>query len=398
MDDHVRQVAAALVAGAAPGGPFERTLLLVSGDHGQTLGGDHGGGGPEEVDSALVAVDIRALAQHGADGVGGRRGQHAGGGAAAALAALASGAGTGGGLPTAPAACRASCTCGVEGNQCAPDLAQLDLTPTLAAMLGVPTPFGNLGKLSAELWQLTAAHFGDVAGAGNEGVRTAWLGSLGAALAANVRQVHTYLHAYAATRGASFSRASLARLDALHAVATATAPSLADSVDRWALGVVRAGRTQSVLGACMLLLPMQTGLQTASVGSPSNWTPRRCYAYLEAAVALAREQWTQFGEASMLAGLALFAATLALQAAAALGGPASRPAAARDGGSSGGGALAALGHWLQAWQLAAPRQPGSRLWVPTLRAWLGVLALVHSAGVFSFFYLLGEGEPGCLRA
>lgn len=118
--------------------------------------------------------------------------------------------------------------------------------------------------------------------------------------------------------------------------------------------------------------------------------PRRCYAYLEAAVALAREQWTQFGQAAMLAGLALFAATLALQAAAALGGPTSRPAAARGGGD--GGAVAALGRQLQAWQVVAPWRPGSRVWVPTLRGWLGGLALVHSAGVFSFFYLLGEGE------
>lgn len=28
---------------------------------GQTLGGDHGGGSPEEVDSVLVAIDIGAL-------------------------------------------------------------------------------------------------------------------------------------------------------------------------------------------------------------------------------------------------------------------------------------------------------------------------------------------------
>jgi len=32
-----------LYAGAHRGGPHERTLLVVMGDHGQTLGGDHGG-------------------------------------------------------------------------------------------------------------------------------------------------------------------------------------------------------------------------------------------------------------------------------------------------------------------------------------------------------------------
>lgn len=93
----------------------------------------------------------------------------------------------------------------------------------------------------------------------------------------------------------------------------------------------------------------------------------------------------------MLAGLALFGATLALQAGAALGGGASRPAAAPGGG---GGAWAALGRQLQSWQVAAPWRPGSRVWAPSLRTWLGGLALVHAAGVFSFFYLLGEGERG----
>ena len=113
-----------------------------------------------------------------------------------------------------------------------------------------------------------------------------------------------------------------------------------------------------------------------------------CYAYLEAASALAREQWTQFGDVSMVAGLALFAVTLALQATTALrsGGGEVKPAQA--GKKTSGGAL---GERLQAWQLAAPWRSGSRLWVPTLRAWLAALALVHSVGIFSFFFLLSEG-------
>jgi phosphatidylinositol glycan class O len=37
------------------GGPHENTLLLVMGDHGQTLNGDHGGGTAEEVETSLFA-------------------------------------------------------------------------------------------------------------------------------------------------------------------------------------------------------------------------------------------------------------------------------------------------------------------------------------------------------
>lgn len=46
-----------------PGGEHENTLLLVFGDHGQTASGDHGGGTTEEVDSALLALDIGAFAR-----------------------------------------------------------------------------------------------------------------------------------------------------------------------------------------------------------------------------------------------------------------------------------------------------------------------------------------------
>lgn len=50
-----------LVAEAGPGGVHEGTLLVIVGDHGMTAGGEHGGGSPEEVDSALFAASMRRL-------------------------------------------------------------------------------------------------------------------------------------------------------------------------------------------------------------------------------------------------------------------------------------------------------------------------------------------------
>lgn len=244
MDDHVRLVVGALLEQAGPGGLHERTLLLVSGDHGQTLGGDHGGGSPEEVDSALVAVDLRALR---AAKLAQQQHQRGGGGsgAAAALTALAGGGGLG-----APASCRANCTCGVEGNQCAPDLLQLDLTPTLAAMLGVPYPYGNLGQLSSELWQLTAAHMPGADMQPPAEVAAAWERSLAAALLANAQQVHRYLHTYAATAGASFSRASLEGLDRLFKAASfEPAASVADAAAR-RVRMFRARQSTAQATAC----------------------------------------------------------------------------------------------------------------------------------------------------
>ncbi|KAF3942584.1 hypothetical protein CMV_030771, partial [Castanea mollissima] len=44
---------------SGPGGVHENTLLLVMGDHGQTLNGDHGGGSPEEVETSMFAMSFK---------------------------------------------------------------------------------------------------------------------------------------------------------------------------------------------------------------------------------------------------------------------------------------------------------------------------------------------------
>ncbi|XP_043207338.1 GPI ethanolamine phosphate transferase 3-like [Amphibalanus amphitrite] len=98
------------------------TILFVLGDHGMTRTGDHGGDSAAEVDAGLLVVSGRPL----------------------------------------PAAAAAR-----------PDaIPQVDLVPTLSALLGLPIPFSNLGTVRAEL--LPAA------------LRAP-------ALAANVRQVDAYL-------------------------------------------------------------------------------------------------------------------------------------------------------------------------------------------------------------
>ncbi|KDD75329.1 hypothetical protein H632_c740p0, partial [Helicosporidium sp. ATCC 50920] len=179
LDSAVEGLAEVMAARAAPGEPFHRTLLLVCGDHGQTLSGEHGGGSAEEVDSALLALHVGAwrLARESAPGN--------------RLAAL-------------PAVfahpCRFNCACGPEANQCVPDLAQVDLVPTAATLLGLGVPFGNLGRLSPELWSLGQA-LEDVRGGGGEGAQKDAEERLKrCALAArdNADQVLAYLRAYAA--------------------------------------------------------------------------------------------------------------------------------------------------------------------------------------------------------
>ena len=49
----LQKVVDVLESQSGPGGLHENTLLLVMGDHGQTINGDHGGGNAEEVQYLL---------------------------------------------------------------------------------------------------------------------------------------------------------------------------------------------------------------------------------------------------------------------------------------------------------------------------------------------------------
>jgi hypothetical protein len=53
---HEQEVVAVLEKESGPGGLHEGTMLLVMGDHGQTLHGDHGGGTSEEVFFNIVLI------------------------------------------------------------------------------------------------------------------------------------------------------------------------------------------------------------------------------------------------------------------------------------------------------------------------------------------------------
>ncbi|GLC62228.1 hypothetical protein PLESTB_001857500 [Pleodorina starrii] len=261
MDERVAVVAEELLAGAGGGdgaaaaGPYSRTLLLVLGDHGQTMSGDHGGGSDEERDSVLLAFHMGRW--RGRRDRAGRPGAPAAPAAAATAAvAAADGAATGaasvaaaGGsgaqsgndpegkaataAATAAAAAAAAAAAGAvrgKGDE-APELGpepevvpQIDLTPTLALLLGLPIPYGNLGKVNRRLCALAHAEPGrrtdsrprpggdaDPA-AGGGGVADGGLapettklrrrgGSYVAALRANAVQVDRYLASYAARGG-----------------------------------------------------------------------------------------------------------------------------------------------------------------------------------------------------
>jgi phosphatidylinositol glycan class O len=218
-----------MLQGAAPGGPYESSLLVVLSDHGQTMGGDHGGSSADETDAVLVAVNIGRWAQdletqrgkpqapvQGAQNQaewqqqGSGRPQGAGDGAVGSQGGATLKAGRclssnngqqegqhEGAAGTADPAPSASCSSdtqapptapqGVHSLCDAPVVPQLDLTASLALLMGLPIPFSNVGSVDTSLWRALAVRGSD-AGL-REGAEGDWENGLLSALAANAWQV-----------------------------------------------------------------------------------------------------------------------------------------------------------------------------------------------------------------
>lgn len=314
MDEHIAAVVEELAAGGGAGGAFEDTLLVISGDHGQTLGGDHGGGSPEEVDSVLIAVDIAALRREKDKKKAGRKDRDV--------------------VMGWVSECRAQCTCGDDKNQCADDLAQIDLVPTLSAMLGLPVPFGNLGKMSPELWSLAAQR---CRSSDKETAEHA----LARATAANAEQVHTYLNTYALHKTARFPATALKRLNEMF-----------ESLPRPDASTCGGG-THSIVDSAQ------------DCGASAHLE------FLKEAMDVAKVVWTQFDDVSMAVGLIAFLAAVLLH-----------------------GVLA----WRELCTVTATVTTGHSWWqdrswrdvAAVFTLWLGVV--LHCGGIFSFFYLLSEGK------
>lgn len=105
----LQEVIDVLESHSGPGGLHENTLLLVMGDHGQTINGDHGGGSGEEVETAIFAMGLKRPP----DSVP---------------------------LEYDTSACQQD----LDGRTvCYSSIQQLDFAVTVSALLGVPFPFGR---------------------------------------------------------------------------------------------------------------------------------------------------------------------------------------------------------------------------------------------------------------
>lgn len=319
-DSVVDSTARALASGA-----HGRALLLVLGDHGQTMTGDHGGQDPEETDSVLVAA---VLGGGGTDSSSSARGAGVGGGPGDSPVRGGGGPGRGGvrrQLHDQVKRLRAHAD--MDGNTSAGETAnaprslircsqtavrtwaedclrvmpQLDFAATLAMLMGARVPYSSLGSVDPELWALAAGHYrgasssretrsgeSDPGGDGGEddfsaedsdGLACELARSYSLALEHNVVQVNEYVRAYGeATRRGVQSVGGFNGIDALYEAASTTAD---------------AARDQRELGSA--------GCEHALAHV------RASRAYLTAVASLARTRWTTFNVPLMAAGATLMA-------------------------------------------------------------------------------------------
>ncbi|KAF7825759.1 GPI ethanolamine phosphate transferase 3 isoform X2 [Senna tora] len=108
-----------------PGGLHENTLLVVMGDHAQTLNGDHGGGSAEEVETAIFAMNFKKSPS----------------------------------LP--PEFDTSSCRLDkfYKGSVCISSMQQLDFATTISALIGIPFPYG---RCSVSILSMLLLYFSNI--------------------------------------------------------------------------------------------------------------------------------------------------------------------------------------------------------------------------------------------
>ncbi|KAE8704275.1 hypothetical protein F3Y22_tig00110458pilonHSYRG00397 [Hibiscus syriacus] len=163
----------------------ENSLLIVMGDHGQTLNGDHGGGSPEEVETSIFAMSFKDL-------------------------------------PSLPSEFVSS-SCEPSKNICISSIPQLDFAVTVSSLLGVPFPFGSIGRVNPELYALTVGTWNlDDNKTWNNQDETKleeWLRNYVNVLCANSWQVKRYIDVYSASSVIGFSSEDLFHISDLYAKA-----------------------------------------------------------------------------------------------------------------------------------------------------------------------------------
>ncbi|XAR48714.1 hypothetical protein NMG60_11031618 [Bertholletia excelsa] len=252
----VEKIVEVLERHSGPGGLHENTLLLVMGDHGQTLNGDHGGGTAEEVETAIFAMSLKkppslSLLEHDTS----------------------------------------SCRLDLDGRLvCYSTIQQLDFAATISALLGIPFPFGSIGSVNPDLYAMAAGTWnleGYSGGIGqNQSNKEAWIQNYMNVLCINSWQVKRYIDAYSASSVVGFSNEDLLQLSALYAQAA----------ENWSLSMRKLMHKNETFQA--LLPDFERQIDTY-------------LSFLARVAQLARSKWTEFNLKAMGIGLGMMLISLA---------------------------------------------------------------------------------------
>ncbi|KAK4723921.1 hypothetical protein R3W88_026700 [Solanum pinnatisectum] len=252
----LEKVVDVLESQSGPGGLHENTLLLVMGDHRQTINGDHGGGAPEEVETSLFAMSLQKNPSS---------------------------------LPSETDS--SSCRLDTEKRKiCTSSIEQLDLAATVSALLGIPYPFGSIGCVNPELYALAAGTWNLNIFTPESGINLSgserWMQNYVNVLCMNTWQVKRYIDVYSASSVIGFSDKDMSHVSNLYAQAH----------DNWL------HTKEAVLNckseSCSTLLPQLK----KQVEAYSN--------FLSSITALARSKWTEFNLKMMGTGLCILLLSL----------------------------------------------------------------------------------------
>ncbi|XP_038714577.1 GPI ethanolamine phosphate transferase 3 isoform X2 [Tripterygium wilfordii] len=250
----LERVIGVLESQSGPGGLHENTFFLVMGDHGQTLNGDHGGGGAEEVETSIFAMSFKKPP-----------------------------------APTPSEFDSSFCQLDLDQkNMCIGSVQQLDFAVTVSALLGVSFPFGSIGLVNPELYALAGGTWdlkGPTSNCQKQSKLGEWMGNYVNVLCINSWQVKRYIDIYSASSVIGFSSEDLSQVSNLYAQAE----------EDWS-------------STKRLLLP-----EHESCNASSTTFKRQIDAYfsfLSSVAELARSKWTEFNLGMMAVGFGIMLISL----------------------------------------------------------------------------------------
>ncbi|ESQ41710.1 hypothetical protein EUTSA_v10012592mg [Eutrema salsugineum] len=265
---------------AGPGGLHESTMLIVMGDHGQTLNGDHGGGTAEEVETTMFAMSTK---KHTTS------------------------------IP--PEFDTASCKQNSAGKQiCVSYIEQLDFAATLSALLGISFPFGSIGHVNPELYALGSSSWNldnfELRNFGSQSAVKEWVENYVNVLCVNAWQVKRYIDVYSNSSVVGFSSDDMSRISDLYSAAE----------QNWSKSVKH-------------LLMDSNGDEDSTKISALKEQIAAYLSFFSSLVELARSKWTEFNLNLMITGFAMLVISLILQSLAIFHGD--KPYAVNSGLSTG---------------------------------------------------------------